>query len=47
MSEKRNSVEEKILKLQEKKRDLADQVVNGEGGQLGSMTQEELLELLE
>ena len=43
----RNSVEEKILKLQETKRDLADQVVNGEGGQLGSMTQEELLELLE
>ena len=47
MSEKRNSVEEKILKLQETKRDLADQVVNGEGGQFGSMTQEELLELLE
>ena len=47
MSERRNSVEEKILKLQETKRDLADQVVNGEGGQLGSMTQEELLELLE
>ena len=43
----RNSVEEKILKLQETKRDLADQVVNGEGGQLGNMTQEELLELLE
>lgn len=42
----RNSIEEKILKLQETKRDLADQVINGENGQLGSMTQEELLELL-
>ena len=42
----RNSIEEKILKLQETKRDLADQVINGETGQLGSMTQEELLELL-
>ena len=31
MSERRNSVEEKSLKLQETKRDLADQVVNGEG----------------
>lgn len=43
----RHTVEEKILKLQETKRDLAEQVMNGELGQLGSMNKEELLELLQ
>lgn len=43
----RHSVEEKILKLQETKRDLAEQVMNGELGQLGSMSKEELLDLLQ
>ena len=43
----KNTVEEKILKLQETKRDLADQVINGTGAGLGSMSKEELLELLE
>lgn len=43
----RHSVEEKILKLQETKRDLAEQVMNGELGQLGSMSRDELLDLLQ
>ncbi len=42
----KSSIEEKILKLQETKKDLADQVINGETGQLGSMTKEDLMELL-
>lgn len=42
----RHSVEEKILKLQETKRDLAEQVMNGELGQLGSMSKDELMDLL-
>ncbi len=43
----KNSIEEKILKLQEDKQDLADQVISGDTGQLGGMTREELLGLLE
>ncbi|MCD8068428.1 MAG: SWF/SNF helicase family protein, partial [Lachnospiraceae bacterium] len=43
----KGSIEEKILKLQEDKRELADQVISGETGQLGGMTREELLGLLE
>ncbi len=43
----KNTIEEKIQKLQEKKKDLADQVIGGQTGQLGSMDREELLELLE
>ncbi|MDE7324135.1 MAG: DEAD/DEAH box helicase [Lachnospiraceae bacterium] len=43
----RHSVEEKIMKLQETKRDLAEQVMNGGLGQLGSMSRDELLELLQ
>ena len=42
----KNSIEEKIQQLQETKQDLADQVIGGETGQLGSLSQEELLELL-
>ena len=42
----KNSIEEKIQKLQETKKDLAEQVIGGETGQLGSMSREELLELL-
>lgn len=33
--------------MQETKRDLADQVINGAGTSLSSMSKEELLELLE
>lgn len=43
----RHSVEEKILKLQETKRDLAEQVMNGDLGQLGSMSKDELIALLQ
>lgn len=41
----RHTIEEKIQKLQESKKDLADQIIGA--GQLGGMSREELLELLE
>lgn len=43
----KNSIEEKILKLQEDKRELADQVISGEAGQLSGMTRDDLLALLD
>ena len=43
----KGTIEEKIIKLQEKKRALADEILKGEGGNLASLTREELLELLE
>ena len=43
----KNSIEEKIRELQEKKRELAEQVIGGETGQLGGMSKEEILALLE
>lgn len=43
----RHTIEEKIQKLQESKKDLADQIVGAGTGQLGGMSREELLELLE
>lgn len=43
----KNSVEEKIERLQETKKDLAEQVIGGETGQLGSMTKEDFLALLD
>ena len=43
----KNSIEEKIQKLQETKQDLADQVIGGETGQLAGMTREDFLALLE
>ena len=43
----KHSIEEKILKLQETKKDLADQIVNTEGASLSQMSQSDLLELLE
>ena len=42
-----DSIEEKIVRLQEAKRDLADAIMGGEGGSLMNMSREELLELLE
>lgn len=42
----KNSIEEKIQKIQESKKNLAEQILNGETGQLGSMTKEELMGLL-
>lgn len=43
----RQTVEEKILALQETKRDLADSIVNAQAGQLAGMSREEILALLE
>lgn len=42
----KGSIEEKILALQQQKQELADQVLSGENGTLGSMGREELLEIL-
>ncbi|WP_022749752.1 DEAD/DEAH box helicase [Lachnobacterium bovis] len=42
----KGSIEEKILKLQEKKKDLSDSILSGENGTLGSLSKDELLELL-
>lgn len=42
----KGSIEEKIQKLQEAKKDLADQIVNGEHVGISSLSQQELLELL-
>ncbi len=43
----KGSVEEKIQKIQESKRELLEQVVGSASGQLGSMSKEDFLELLE
>ncbi|MDO4336915.1 MAG: SNF2 helicase associated domain-containing protein [Eubacteriales bacterium] len=43
----KNTIEEKIQKLQETKKNLAEQVIGGEAGQLGSLSREEIMELLE
>lgn len=42
----KNSIEEKIQKLQEEKGSLAEQIIGGETGQLGSMSREDILALL-
>ena len=42
----RNTIEEKIQNLQDAKRNLADQIIGREMGQLGSMSKEDILELL-
>lgn len=42
----RNTVEEKILKLQETKRDLADSIINAQTGQLAGLSKEDILMLL-
>ena len=43
----KTSVEEKIQKLQESKRELADRILSGDLGQITDLNQEELLYLLE
>lgn len=42
----KDTIEEKILRLQETKKELADAVLSGETRSLGSMSKEELLELI-
>lgn len=41
-----DSIEEKILKLQEAKQNLADEIISGETTSIGGMSREELLELI-
>ena len=43
----KGSIEEKIQKLQETKKDLAEQIIGGESVQLGNMSREDMIELLE
>lgn len=43
----KGTIEENIMKLQEKKRWLADQILSGDAVNVGNFTKEELLELLE
>jgi len=43
----KDSIEEKILHLQETKQNLADEILNSESGSLMSMSKEELMNLLE
>ena len=43
----KDTIEEKIVKLQERKKELAEQLLDGESTGLAGMTKEELLELLE
>ena len=42
----RGTIEEKILKLQETKRDLAESVLTGDNRSITSLSKEELMELL-
>ena len=42
----KNTIEEKIAKLQETKKELADEILSGEGGSLATMSREDLLDLL-
>jgi SNF2 family DNA or RNA helicase len=42
----KDTIEEKIVKLQETKKELADAVLSGETRSLGSMSKEELMELI-
>ncbi len=43
----KNSIEEKILHMQEAKKNLADEILSGENGNITSMSKQELLELLQ
>ena len=42
----KGTIEEKIVEMQETKKDLADEILNSENGTLGKMTKDELLALL-
>ena len=42
----KNTIEEKIVKMQESKKDLADAILSGENGSITQMSKEELMELL-
>ena len=42
----KNSIEEKIVKMQQEKADLADAILNGENGNVVNMSKDDLLQLL-
>ena len=42
----RGTIEEKIMKLQETKKDLADNIINGDNVGIGSMSKDDIMELL-
>ena len=42
----KGTIEERIVKMQENKRDLADTILSGENGSITQMSREELMELL-
>ena len=42
----KDSIEERILMMQETKKNLADEILSGENGSIGNLSKEELLELL-
>ena len=42
----KNSIEEKILEMQEAKKHLVDEILSGEMGGLSALTKDELMELL-
>ena len=42
----KDTIEEKIVKMQESKRDLADSILSGDSGGITQMSRDELLELL-
>lgn len=42
----KNTIEEKIQKVQENKKNLAEQILSGEMGQIGKLTRDELMDLL-
>lgn len=41
----KGTIEEKILEMQEKKQQLADQIISGEANQLGTMTKDDFMDL--
>ncbi|MGN1145971.1 MAG: helicase-related protein, partial [Acetatifactor sp.] len=43
----KNSIEEKIMHMQETKKNLADEILNGENGSIVGMSRQELLERLQ
>ena len=42
----KDSIEEKIVRMQQEKADLADAILNGENGNVVNMTKDDLLQLL-
>ena len=42
----KGTIEEKIVKLQESKKDLADNIINGENVGIGGLSREKLMDLL-